>query len=124
MPEEVLELAHNFMNMPFRLLVRREEISLEGIRQFYVPVEHEKWKFDTLCDLYNSMTITQSVIFCNNKKKVDWLAQHLRAANFPIASIHGDMAQKEPESKKCIPSSVSPSGPLLENAAHNLTLHH
>mmetsp|Transcript_43928 Transcript_43928/g.80276 ORF Transcript_43928/g.80276 Transcript_43928/m.80276 type:complete len:397 (-) Transcript_43928:13-1203(-) len=95
MPEEVLELAQNFMNTPFRLLVKREEISLEGIRQFYVPVEHEKWKFDTLCDLYNSMTITQSVIFCNNKKKVDWLAQHLRAANFPIASIHGDMAQKD-----------------------------
>merc|ERR1712137_1417031 len=40
----------------------------------------------------------QAVIFCNNKKKVDWLAQKMRAANFPIASIHGDMLQKERDS--------------------------
>merc|ERR1712083_92625 len=44
------------------------------------------------------MTITQAVIFCNNKKKVDWLTQKMRAANFPIASIHGDMPQKERDS--------------------------
>jgi len=95
MPEEVLELTKDFMKSPFRLLVKRDEISLEKIRQFYVNVEQEKWKFDTLCDLYDSMTITQAVIFCNNKKKVGWLAQKMRAANFPIASIHGDMLQKD-----------------------------
>jgi len=98
MPEEVLELTNDFMNNPFRLLVKRDEVSLEKIKQFYVGVEQEKWKFDTLCDLYDSMTITQAVIFCNSKKKVDWLAQKMRAANFPIAAIHGDMAQKERDS--------------------------
>merc|ERR1712151_993486 len=61
-------------------------------------VGKEKWKFDTLCDLYDSVTITQAVIFCNNKKKIDWLAQKMRAANFPIASIHGDMPQKDRDS--------------------------
>jgi len=95
MPEEVLELTEAFMTKPFRLLVRRNEVSLVCIKQFYVPVEQEKWKFDTLCDLYDSMTVTQAVIFCNNKKKVDWLAGKMRAANFPIAAIHGDMPQKE-----------------------------
>merc|ERR1712046_537319 len=98
LPEEVLELTEDFMNKPFRLLVKREEVSLKGIKQFFVNVEEEKWKFDTLCDLYDSMTITQAVIFCNNKKKVDWLAQKMRAANFPIASIHGDMPQKDRDS--------------------------
>merc|ERR1712151_742211 len=83
---------------PFRLLVKRNEVSLACIRQFYIAVDKEKWKFDTLCDLYDSMSITQAVIFCNNKKKVDWLAQQMRAANFPIASIHGDMPQKERDS--------------------------
>merc|ERR1712176_1482367 len=98
LPEEVLEMTEDFMNKPFRLLVKRDEISLNKIKQFYVAVEHEKWKFDTLCDLYDSMTVTQAVIFCNNKKKVDWLTQKLRAANFPIASIHGDMPQKDRDS--------------------------
>merc|ERR1719281_1395752 len=98
MPQEVLELTTDFMKNPFRLLVKLEEVSLQGIKQFYVAVGQEKWKFDTLCDLYDSMTITQAVIFCNNKKKVDWLAQKMRAANFPIASIHGDMPQKDRDS--------------------------
>mmetsp|Transcript_84845 Transcript_84845/g.134054 ORF Transcript_84845/g.134054 Transcript_84845/m.134054 type:complete len:230 (+) Transcript_84845:37-726(+) len=98
LPEEVLEMTEDFMEKPFRLLVKRDEISLSKIKQFYVAVEHEKWKFDTLCDLYDSMTVTQAVIFCNNKKKVDWLTQKLRAANFPIASIHGDMPQKDRDS--------------------------
>jgi len=95
MPEEVLELTQDFMKNPFRLLVKRAKVSLDAIRQFYVNVEEEKWKFDTLCDLYDSMTITQAVIFCNNKKKVDWLAGKMKANNFPIASLHGDMPQKD-----------------------------
>lgn len=41
-----------------------------GIKQFFVAVEKEEWKFDTLCDLYDTLTITQAVIFCNTKKKV------------------------------------------------------
>eukprot|EP00928_Gymnodinium_smaydae_P008298 TRINITY_DN13025_c0_g1_i2.p1 TRINITY_DN13025_c0_g1~~TRINITY_DN13025_c0_g1_i2.p1 ORF type:complete len:340 (-),score=61.65 TRINITY_DN13025_c0_g1_i2:62-1081(-) len=98
MPQEVLELTNDMMKTPFRLLVKRDEISLQGIKQFFIAVDQEKWKFDTLCDLYDSMTITQSVVFCNNKKKVDWLAQQMRAANFPIAAIHGDMPQKERDS--------------------------
>ena len=35
-----------------------------------MAVEKEEWKFDTLCDLYDTLTITQAVIFCNTKKKV------------------------------------------------------
>jgi len=95
MPHEVLEMTHKFMNEPFRVLVKRDELTLEGIKQFFVAVEREQWKFDTLCDLYDTLTITQAVIFCNTKQKVDWLTQKMRDANFTVASIHGDMPQKE-----------------------------
>merc|ERR1712160_228871 len=95
MPHEVLEMTHKFMNNPFRVLVKRDELTLEGIKQFFVAVEREQWKFDTLCDLYDTLTITQAVIFCNTKQKVDWLTQKMRDANFPVAAIHGDMPQKE-----------------------------
>jgi len=47
-----------------------DELTLEGIKQFFVAVEREEWKFDTLCDLYDTLTITQAVIFCNTKRKV------------------------------------------------------
>lgn len=47
-----------------------DELTLEGIKQFFVAVEREEWKLDTLCDLYDTLTITQAVIFCNTKRKV------------------------------------------------------
>ena len=70
MPAEVLEVTKKFMRDPVRILVKKEELTLEGIRQFYISVEREEWKLDTLCDLYETLTITQAVIFCNTRRKV------------------------------------------------------
>jgi ATP-dependent RNA helicase len=95
MPKEVLDMTHKFMNEPVRVLVKRDELTLEGIKQFFVAVEREEWKFDTLCDLYDTLTITQAVIFCNTQTKVDWLAGKMREANFTVSSMHGGMPQKE-----------------------------
>lgn len=77
--------------------VHSDELTLEGIKQFFVSVEREEWKFDTLCDLYDTLTITQAVIFCNTKRKVEWLTEKMREANFTVSCMHGDMPQKERE---------------------------
>lgn len=95
LPHEVLEITHKFMTDSIRILVKRDELTLEGIKQFFVAVEKEEWKFDTLCDLYDTLTITQAVIFCSTRKKVEWLADKMRKANFTVSMIHGDMPQKE-----------------------------
>ena len=95
LPTEILEMTRKFMTDPVRILVKRDELTLEGIKQFFVAVEREEWKFDTLCDLYDTLTITQAVIFCNTKKKVDWLTNKMRQANFTVSAMHGDMPQKE-----------------------------
>ncbi|EYU45451.1 hypothetical protein MIMGU_mgv1a007813mg [Erythranthe guttata] len=95
LPNEILEMTSKFMTDPVRILVKRDELTLEGIRQFFVAVEREEWKFDTLCDLYDILTITQAVVFCNTKQKVDWLAAQMRKNNFTVSSMHGDMPQKE-----------------------------
>ena len=95
LPQEILEMTRKFMTDPVRILVKRDELTLEGIKQFFVAVEREEWKFDTLCDLYDTLTITQAVIFCNTKKKVDWLTNKMRQANFTVSAMHGDMPQKE-----------------------------
>ena len=97
LPQEVLDMTSKFMNDPVKVLVKRDELTLEGIKQFFVAVEKEEWKFDTLCDLYDTLTITQAVIFCNTRKKVDWLATKMREANFTVSAMHGDMPQKERE---------------------------
>lgn len=97
LPHEILEMTKKFMTDPIRILVKRDELTLEGIKQFFVAVEKEEWKFDTLCDLYDTLTITQAVIFCNTKRKVEWLTEKMREANFTVSSMHGDMPQKERE---------------------------
>ncbi|CAI0415530.1 unnamed protein product [Linum tenue] len=95
LPNEILEMTGKFMTDPVKILVKRDELTLEGIKQFFVAVEKEEWKFDTLCDLYDTLTITQAVIFCNTKRKVDWLTEKMRSSNFTVSSMHGDMPQKE-----------------------------
>lgn len=95
LPQDVLEITSKFMTDPIRVLVKRDELTLEGIKQFFVAVEKEEWKFDTLCDLYDTLTITQAVIFCNTRQKVNWLTEKMREANFTVSSMHGEMPQKE-----------------------------
>lgn len=97
MPAEVLEVTQQFMRDPIRILVKKEELTLEGIRQFFIGVEREEWKMDTLCDLYETLTITQAVIFCNTRRKVDWLTEKMGSRDFTVSSMHGDMDQKERE---------------------------
>ncbi|KAK4698182.1 translation initiation factor 4A, partial [Lecanoromycetidae sp. Uapishka_2] len=93
MPQDVLEVTTKFMRDPVRILVKKAELTLEGIKQFYIAVEKEDWKLDTLSDLYETVTITQAVIFCNTRRKVDWLTDKLTARDFTVSAMHGDMDQ-------------------------------
>jgi len=95
MPADVLEVTQKFMRDPIRILVKKEQLTLEGIKQFYIGVEREEWKLDTLCDLYETLTITQAVIFCNTRRKVDWLTEKMHSRDFTVSAMHGDMDQKE-----------------------------
>ncbi|KAG6885527.1 hypothetical protein C0993_000523 [Termitomyces sp. T159_Od127] len=97
MPAEVLEVSKKFMRDPVRILVKRDELTLEGIKQFYIAVEKEEWKLDTLCDLYETITITQAVIFCNTRRKVDLLTDQMLSREFTVSAMHGDMEQKQRE---------------------------
>ena len=51
LPPDVLELTTKFMTDPIRILVKRDELTLEGLKQYFIAVEKEDWKFDTLCDV-------------------------------------------------------------------------
>eukprot|EP00339_Tiarina_fusa_P018499 CAMPEP_0117039788 /NCGR_PEP_ID=MMETSP0472-20121206/27894_1 /TAXON_ID=693140 ORGANISM="Tiarina fusus, Strain LIS" /NCGR_SAMPLE_ID=MMETSP0472 /ASSEMBLY_ACC=CAM_ASM_000603 /LENGTH=402 /DNA_ID=CAMNT_0004750359 /DNA_START=27 /DNA_END=1235 /DNA_ORIENTATION=- len=95
MPVEALELTTKFMNSPATILVKKEELTLDGIKQFYIDVGREEFKLETLCDLYETLTITQAIIYCNTRRKVDWLTEQMQAHDFTVSSMHGDMDQRE-----------------------------
>jgi len=95
MPLDVLEVTERFMREPVRILVKKDELTLEGIKQFYIAVEREEWKLETLCDLYETLTITQAIIYCNTRRKVDWLQEEMQKRDFTVSCMHGDMDQRE-----------------------------
>jgi len=95
MPMDVLEVTNRFMRDPVRILVKRDELTLEGIKQFYISIDQEDWKLDTLCDLYETLTITQAIIYCNTRRKVDWLMEKMQSRDFTVSAMHGDMDQRE-----------------------------
>ncbi|KAF9254720.1 DEAD-domain-containing protein [Marasmius fiardii PR-910] len=68
-PKDVLEFTQKLMKDPLSL----------GTKQFYVAVEKEDWKLETLSDLYETMAITQAVIFCNTSTKADWLTEKMKS---------------------------------------------
>jgi translation initiation factor 4A len=95
MAPEILDLTTKFMRDAVRILVKKDELTLEGIRQFYVAIEKEEWKLDTLCDLYETLTITQAIIYCNTRRKVDFLADQMAKRDFTISTMHAELDQKE-----------------------------
>ena len=95
MPPDILDITKKFMNNPIKILVTKDELTLEGIKQFYITLETEQDKYETLCDIYKTLTISQSIIYCSTKKKVEWLAEQLENNGYPVSKIHGDMVQTD-----------------------------
>jgi len=93
MPKEILEMTRTFMRDPATILVKNEELTLDGIRQFYIAIGKEEWKFDTLGELYNNIEITQCIIYCNSRKRVDELTEKMKEKKFTVSSMHGEMEQ-------------------------------
>ena len=57
MPIEILRLTKHFMREPAKILVKNEELTLEGIKQYYIAIEKEEGKMDVLLDLYGNLDI-------------------------------------------------------------------
>jgi len=97
LPDECLEITKRFMREPVKVLVKKEELTLMGINQFYIDCQEQKHKYAVLCDLYADVSIQQAFIFCNSRRTVDWLTDKMRRDNFTVAATHGSI---HPEDRK------------------------
>ena len=94
-PNDVLEVTKKFMVEPVKILVKKEDLTLEGIKQFYINVEKEEWKYPTLMDIYSLFEMAQAIIFCNKKEIVEDLQKRLADDDFAVSVIHGEMSQQD-----------------------------
>lgn len=91
----VFSTSKKIMYDPIKVLLKKSEVAVDLISQFYYDVETEDNKFDVLLDIYNLISTSQAIIFCNTIRKVKWLEEKLVENNFAITTIHGDMTQDE-----------------------------
>lgn len=91
---DVMRITEKFLRDPTNILVEAENLTLDGIRQYYVNVR-EQDKFGVIMDLYESMSIAQCIIYCNSRGKVEEVAHNLTSNNFTVGAIHGQMEWDE-----------------------------
>ncbi|KAF9360214.1 translation initiation factor eIF4A [Mortierella sp. NVP85] len=89
--EDVNGLADQLMQNPVRILLNRDRVMLQRVSQFYVDCTKREWKLDTLYDLIEILPVTQSMIFCNTDRTVDWLGLQLRRAGHNVLTINSNM---------------------------------
>lgn len=95
MPENVQQLTTKFMRDPVKILVQSDMLTLEGIKQYYIGMENDTNKFETIKDLYKSISVSQGIIYCNSVRRVEDLTVALQEENFPVICIHSNMKQEE-----------------------------
>lgn len=95
---EVKEIIEMLMKNPVKIYIPLNEQTLDGIPQFYVKLEDNQ-KIDVIKDLYSTLTIGTTIIFCNSIRTVDLVANKLIASDFAVSTIHGNMTQLEREDK-------------------------
>ena len=88
-------ICDKFLQNPVKIVIPQEEITLDGIKQFYVDTGSDQYKLDVLLDLYETLNASQSVIFVNTRRRAVELAQQMDDADHTVSVIHGELEQAE-----------------------------
>jgi translation initiation factor 4A len=89
LPGEVKDLAEKILKSPVRITLKEEEVKLNGITQYVVPVEKESWKVECFCDIIESIKVSQAILFVNTKENAEALYNTLSSRNFPVGVVYG-----------------------------------
>ncbi len=91
LPDYIHQITSKFMRDPVRIFVKAEQLTLEGISQYYVAIEDDRQKYATLKDLYQYISMSQCIIYCNSVKRVSELYDAMLEDGFPVCRIHSSM---------------------------------
>ena len=95
LPVELQTLTDKFMRNPVRILVKSELLTLEGIKQYYVALNDDSQKYATLKDIFNIISMSQCIIYCNSIKRVMDLTEAMQNDGFPVCCIHSNMEKSK-----------------------------
>ena len=95
MPPDIRTLTDKFMRSPTEVLVKAEQLTLEGISQYYITMSTDSDKFECLKDLFGSIVVAQTIVYCNSVRRVQHLWESMDAEGFPACPIHSGMSKQE-----------------------------
>ena len=95
MPPDILRLTAQFMRSPIKIMMKNEELNLKCIQQFYVAVQNDFMKFETLKDLFSVISVSKCIIYCNSIRRVQELFFAMQKDGFSVVCIHSSMDKSE-----------------------------
>jgi translation initiation factor 4A len=95
MPPAILQLTEKFMRDPVRITMLPQELNLEGIKQYFVALHTDYDKIERLKELFSMLTVSQTIIYANDVRRVKDLHQAMLDDGFSVCCIHRDMTKQE-----------------------------
>jgi len=95
LPNSIYPIINKIMRNPVKICVKSEQLTLEGISQYFVAVDDDRQKYDTLKHIYQYVSVSQCIIYCNSIKRVSDLYDAMKEDNFPVCCIHSNMDRNE-----------------------------
>ena len=95
LPDDILELTKKFMRNPVEIRMEAEKLNLECITQYYIALRHDGDKYDTLKDLFSTISVSQCIIYCNSIHRVTDLYRAMMEEGFSVCYIHSSMDKVE-----------------------------
>jgi len=91
LPENIYHVINKIMRNPVKISVKAEMLTLEGIGQYFIAVDDDKQKYDTLKNIFSFISMSQCIIYCNSVKRVSDLYDAMVEDGFPVCCIHSNM---------------------------------
>ena len=95
LPSHIESITNKFMRNPIKICVTPEQLTLEGIKQYFVAVNDDREKYENLKNLYSFITLSQCIIYCNSVNRVIELYEAMKEDTFPVCAIHSNMDKSE-----------------------------
>ena len=97
LPPHIFRLTESFMRNPVRIVVNADQLTLEGISQYYVAVSDDLQKYETLVDLYGRFSMSHCIIYTNSVRRVSDLHEAMSRDGYPVCCIHSTMSKQDRE---------------------------
>lgn len=94
MPKPILEITKKYQKDAVFLKMTSKEVTIPLVKQAYYMVRHQD-KEEVLCRLMDYYSPSRALIFCNTKRMVDELTEHLKARGYEVEGLHGDLSQNQ-----------------------------